>query len=328
MSRGVNVHALPKLLEYHGDMLADAARVSAFARAIQACVRPGAVVLDLGGGTGILSALACRAGAARVYMIEAGPVLAFARELLAANGLDARVVSLAGHSTAVSLPEPVDVIVSETIGVAAFDEGIVGAVLDARRRFARPGAAPAIVPQRLAAWAAPVSDAELHEQLVGRWGAPLSAATGYDLSAVRARASQHLYIRRVAAERLAAPGRAVVGVELAAAEDAYVTGATAFTLERPAAVHGFAVWFEAELAPGVTLSNAPAGAPSHWSHGFLPLPAALEIPAGGALSLELQINDGGLWRWRGGVEGGPGFDQCTAFGAPLDQIWSPSTKPG
>ena len=66
----------------------------------------------------------------------------------------------------------------------------------------------------------------------------------------------------------------------------------------------------------------------HWSHGFLPLSDALRIPAGGSLALDLQVNDGSLWHWRGAVQGGAAFDQCTAFGAPLDQIWSPSTKPG
>jgi protein arginine N-methyltransferase 1 len=323
----VSVHALPRVLEYHGEMLADEARVEAFARAIEARVSPGDVVLDLGGGTGILSALACRAGAARVYMIESGPVLAFARELLAANGLAQRVVTLEGHSTAVSLPEPVDVIVSETIGVAAFDEGILAAVLDARRRFARAGSTPIIVPQSLAAWAAPVTDGQLHERLVGRWGSELSGATGYDLGALRARVAHHMYIRRIAAEALVAPGRALTRVDLASADDVFVEGAVTFSAERAAVVHGFAVWFEAELAPGIALSNAPAGAPSHWSHGFLPVPVPLEIAAGGVLSLDVQINDGGLWRWRGGVEGGARFDQCTAFGAPLDQLWSAGTKP-
>jgi hypothetical protein len=317
----VSVHALPKILEYHGDMLADGVRVGAFARALEARVRPGAIVVDLGGGTGVLSALACRAGAARVYMIEAGPIIGFARELLAGSGLADRVVAIHGASTETTLPEPVDLVVTETIGVAGFDEGILGSVADARRRFARAGVAPGIVPRRLALWAAPLSDGELHEHLVGRWGAPLSHAPGFDTRPVRARAAQHLYIQRVEPERLVAPGREVVAVDLETLERPFVEGEVRFELPRAVTVHGFALWFVAELAPGVVLSNVPGAGPvaevgRHWSHGFLPLPDAVAAHAGDSVELAVQVNDGGLWRWRGRV-GDVAFDQCTAFGAPL-----------
>jgi predicted RNA methylase len=329
----VSVHVLPKVLEYHGDMLADPARVGAFRRAIEARVAPGAVVLDLGGGTGVLSALACRAGARRVYMMEAGPVIDFARELLKANGLAERVVTLHGQSIDSTLPEPIDVIISETIGVAAFDEGILSSVLDARRRFGRPGSPPVVIPGQLAMWAAPVSDPALHERLVGRWGAPLSEATGYDVRTLRARAPHHLYIRRVMREHLVAPGVELARVDLATLAEPFVEGTARFPFERGATVHGLAVWFEAELAPGIVISNAPVleaneDISQHWSHGFLPLSDGLVVGQGETLELTVQVNGGDLWRWCGGVAGGARFDQCTAFGAPLDQIWSPATKPG
>jgi Ribosomal protein L11 methyltransferase (PrmA) len=325
----VNVHAIPKLLEYHGDMLADAERVNAFARALREVVTPGAIVLDLGGGTGILSALACRAGAGRVYMVEEGPILGFAREVLRANGVADRVTCISGLSTESQLPEPVDVIVTETIGVAGLDEGILGFVVDARRRFGRPGASPVVVPGRITLWAAPVSAEDVHERLVARWRRGLA---GLDFGTVATRAANHLYIRRVDAESLVAPGAQLCRVDLLSLDQAFVEGTARFSITRPATVHGFVVWFEAELTDAVRLSNAPTsgagqaelGVGTHWSHGFLPVPVGLAVERGDELELAVQINDGGLWRWRGSANGQSRFDQCTAFGAPLD----PGALPG
>lgn len=308
---------------YHGDMLADAARIDAFGRALQQVVTPGAVVLDLGGGTGVLSALACRAGAGRVYMIEQARILGFARELLHDNGLADRVVCVEGHSTECQLPEPVDVIVTETIGVAGFDEGILGYVIDARRRLGRTsGGGPVAIPRRLALWTAPVSDPDLFDRLVTRWNRKLA---GLNLRALASRAANNIYQCQIEADRLAAGGRELVSVDLGTLEHPFVEGTATFSFARPEMIHGFAVWFEAELADGVTLSNAPDAASTaasnvgqHWWQGFLPLAEDFRVAAGDELTIAVQVNDGGLWRWRGELNGHSRFDQCTAFGAPLD----------
>lgn len=53
-------------LEFHRAFLADDIRNLAYKRALELAVQPGATVLDVGSGTGILSFLAARAGAERV----------------------------------------------------------------------------------------------------------------------------------------------------------------------------------------------------------------------------------------------------------------------
>ncbi|HEX4403459.1 MAG TPA: 50S ribosomal protein L11 methyltransferase [Polyangia bacterium] len=316
----MNVHTIPRILEYHGDMLADAVRVGAFRRALDAVIKPGDVVLDLGAGTGIMSALACRAGASRVYLMEEGPVMAFAEEVLSVNGFGARVVPVRGLSTGSQLPEPVDVIVSETIGVAGFDEGILGYVIDARRRFTRPGqAAPRMIPGTLSLWAAPVTASIVHENCVRRWA---ERPVELDLGPLHRRASNHLYIRRIEPDWLAAPGQELASADLHSVGQTMLQGRARYTFSRATTVHGFAVWFESELAPGIRLSNEPgpfaanANVGDHWSHGFLPVIEPLAIAAGAELTLELDVDDGMLWRWSGGVEGGARFDQCTASGMP------------
>src|SRR5262245_42889107 len=104
------------LLETHRVMLRDAVRNAAFPRAIAAEVTPGAVVLDVGAGTGILSLFAAQACASRVFAVEAGAIAAFARRLVVANDFQDRIVILSGDIRRLSLPSAVDVLVSEWLG--------------------------------------------------------------------------------------------------------------------------------------------------------------------------------------------------------------------
>lgn len=94
------------LLDEFGDMIADKSRFGAYADAIQRAVRPGDVVVDLGCGPGIFALLACRAGAKRVYAIDAGEVIHFARQLAAANGFADRIEFFHGDSRQIELAEP------------------------------------------------------------------------------------------------------------------------------------------------------------------------------------------------------------------------------
>lgn len=302
------MHELPTVVDYHARMLGDRARVEGFERAIAAAVRPGAMVVDLGCGTGILSLLCCRAGARRVYAIEVGPIGRWTAQIVAANGFSDRVQVLRGVSTELALPEKVDVVVSETIGCAAFDEGIVGYVADARRRFLAPGGV--IVPRRLALWAAPVDDGDLHHRLVGRWRQPVGGA---DVSPMHAVAARQLHLAPLSPEQLCAPPQPVVTVDLATAEELFVAGRAEFSLSRDGTVTGFAIGFDAQLGEGIALSNRPPSEAPHWSHGFLALEEPLLGRTGERVVVEIGTRDGHTWRWRGRV-GERVFDLDTLAG--------------
>src|SRR5204863_7107587 len=109
------------ILDEHRQYLSDGTRVTALSAAIERVVKPGAVVVDLGAGTGILGLLACRAGARRVYSIEAGGMIELAREIARANGFEDRIVFVKGLSTQVDLPEKADVLIADQIGRFGFE---------------------------------------------------------------------------------------------------------------------------------------------------------------------------------------------------------------
>src|SRR5262245_57609166 len=103
--------------------------MAAYATAVAEVVRPCDLVLDLGAGTGILGLLACRAGARRVYAVDAGSMIEVAREVCRANGYDDRVTFVKKLSLDAELPERVDVIVADQIGRFGFDAGILSTSL-------------------------------------------------------------------------------------------------------------------------------------------------------------------------------------------------------
>ena len=106
------------MIDEHRTYLSDRARLAAYTAAIQDVVRSGDVVLDLGCGTGILGLLACRSGAARVYAIDSTGMIEVARRLARDNGLTDRIVHLNELSLQARLPERVDVVVCDQMGVS------------------------------------------------------------------------------------------------------------------------------------------------------------------------------------------------------------------
>jgi len=283
--------------------------MTALREATARAVRAGDVVVDLGCGTGILSFLACEAGARRVYAIERehlADVTSFlARHLRYAD----RITVLHDASTSLELPEPADVLLTETIGSAGLDENILGFVIDAKKRLLRDNAT--IVPRRIALVAAPIDAREAYEKHIGCWG---DARIGFDFSPLRVFASNSMLLLHVKDEMHVAEERELVAVDLATVDSTLVDGSGSFVATRDGVVHGFALWFHATLIEGVTLSNRERRSDS-WAQAFFPLEEPVPVTRGTAMSFELQTDDGKSWRWRGAI-GDAAFDQTTWLNRP------------
>eukprot|EP00439_Symbiodinium_sp_Y106_P046792 s5453_g5.t7 len=128
-------------LEEQMTMLQDSVRMQAYRNAIETSVADfrDKVVLDVGCGTGVLAIFAAKAGARKVYAVEASDMASAAKQVVAANGVDKVVEVIRGMVETIELPEKVDVIISEWMGNFLLKESMLDTVLIARDRFLKPG---------------------------------------------------------------------------------------------------------------------------------------------------------------------------------------------
>ncbi len=264
------------------EMMDDRVRLDAYAQAIAETVREGDVVLDLGAGLGILSLLAARAGARRVYAVEMGYAASLARRIVADNGLSGRIEILEAHSLDVELPERADVLVSETLGSFALEESTLAFTIDARRRLLREDAR--MVPRRLQPWLAPVELPGEHAK-ADFW----SEVAGFDFSAARDELLGRMSLADVTPPELMSRPQPFAALDLRTVTRAAVSGRHLFTLRRSGTVHGVAGWFVAELADDIFLSNAPGGPPTHWRQAFFPFREPVSVVAGDVMEVTLAI---------------------------------------
>lgn len=272
-------------IEYHRTLLADRVRNAAFHAALRQTIVAGeSTVADIGAGTGFLGFVAAKLGAARVDLYEAAEIAAVARRLLKHNRM-ARCRVAEVHSTEVTEPDRVDIVVCETLGNYPFEENIIATLNDARARFLKPGGT--MIPRGLVQLAAPVT-AERYWRELAVWD---EVGYGLDFAPAKAMSLNNIYVRWFEAADLLDDASA------AAAWDEIVfdrrnkttrSGKAAWRMSRPTTIHGLALWWRAELAPGVTLSTGPLDPRTHWEQLYLPALAPIRVEAGQTFAASLR----------------------------------------
>ena len=248
----------------HVAMLNDHARTQTFLRAIEAAVRPGDVVVDIGTGTGVLAVAAARAGARHVYAIEATEIGQSAEKVFAANGFADRITLLPGWSSRVVLPERATVLVAEIIGNDPLEENVMEVFADARKRFLAPNAI--VIPSRVRIlcvpiavdrkiWAKYVFSPEATNAWKQRYGidfeslpsSPLNRSITFPIAPHRVRDWPQLSAPIVLAD-----------LDLSGSSHPVVNESAELTIDREGMLGGLLVYFELEVAPGELLSTSPA----------------------------------------------------------------------
>jgi len=289
------------------NMLQDSVRTSTYRQAIVENTTDfnGAAVMDIGAGSGILSFFAAQAGASVVYAVEASSMAETVRVLADGNRQNLgqariEVVNKPVEKVREEVPDKVDVLVSEPIGMFLFNERMIESYLCARDRFLKPGGK--MFPNIGDLCIAPFSDAILHWELQNKnvfWKD--TNFYGLDLSSVAERCtSEHFgqpVVDYVNPEHLVANyvstrfDFATASIE--SLREIHIP--FSFDINQPCLVHGLAGWFDAHFEGSdrtVILSTAPGFPGTHWYQIRFLLETPVAVNAGQKLEgwLDMKAN--------------------------------------
>ncbi|MEM7377316.1 MAG: methyltransferase domain-containing protein [Pseudomonadota bacterium] len=150
---------------YHANMLNDEARMQGFREAITHVVPEGGTVLELGGGTGVLSCFAAQR-ARHVWCVEFNPELvALSQALLRQNLNGDRVEVVLADARTWLPPEPVDVVVCEMLHTGLLREQQAAVLQSFKRRYLEcfGGPLPRFVPEACLQAIQPIEQDFVHE---------------------------------------------------------------------------------------------------------------------------------------------------------------------
>ena len=182
-----------------------------------------------------------------------------------ALGLEKSVVVLSGRIEELTLPEPVDVIVSEWMGCFMLYESMLDSVLYALDRWLKQGGT--MLPQRARMWLAPYRDDEEAEERIAFW----SNVHGIDMSCLapiaQAEQARKPAIEFAMPQNMMSDASCVLDLDLeacAVADCQVVRAGFECRSHVRAEVHAFVGYFDVELSAGQWLSTSPEEEPTHW----------------------------------------------------------------
>lgn len=267
-----------KVIELQRKLLGDTVRNAAFEKALRKAVKKDDTVIDLGSGTGFLGFLASKIGAKNVILIETGEILDISKKLAKRNGIK-NCTFIKKHSTEIrSLPKA-DILISETLGNYALEENIIESVEDGKR-FLKP--AGIIIPGKITQYVCPVVSLKLKGD-IDVW-----PDIGFGLAFDEAReiSLNNMYVKTVLPDDLMPKGTQVWDTIDFAKKNPSIRKKTV-TWKEDALIHGFALWWDCELVPGIHLSTAPDQPLTHWEQIYLPLLESVSLKKGEKITLTL-----------------------------------------
>lgn len=286
-------------LSQQQNMMQDYIRTSTYQSAIlqNANEFKGKVVLDVGAGTGILSYFAVQAGAKKVYAVEASNMSQFAKDLAISNQLSDVVEVVAGKIEEVTLPEKVDIIISEPMGYMLFNERMLESYLHAKK-WLKPGGN--MYPTKGDLYVAPFTDDALFMEHFGKsnfWCQ--TSFYGVDLTNIRQAALQE-YFRQPIVDtfdvRILMAKPVIHSTNFLTTSEEQLQRIEIplqYTILMTGTLHGLAFWFDVAFlgqTNHVYLSTAPQEPLTHWYQVRCLLPNPVFVRAGQKVSGSVTLH--------------------------------------
>ncbi|MEK7591183.1 MAG: methyltransferase domain-containing protein [Patescibacteria group bacterium] len=283
------------MIEFQRKIMGDPVRNKALAEALKHVIVPGkSIVADIGSGTGFLSFLASKLGAKHCYLYEYSGALELSKKIAKENGIK-NCTFIKKHSMHVKNPVQADVVISETLGNFALEEHMLETLMDAKR-FLKPGGA--LIPSSLRQFVCPVIAPRLWKEINVWKDIP------FDLrwTAAEEMTLQNMYVKTVRPEELLSYGTQEWDrMDFQKKEKSIREATVRWTVAGDTAVYGFALFWECELLPGITLSTSPTKPATHWGQIFLPVGNPLKFQQSDEMQLTLRsdtrLKTGVILRW-------------------------------
>lgn len=263
----------------HRMMLADKERCKTYQHAIEAVIRKGNTVLDLGTGSGLLAYFAVQAGAKKVYAIEQTPIIEWAKKICAVNNWQNKIEFIRGNSSDIVLSEKVDVIISELIGLFGLEEDLLKYLVDARNRFLKDKGG-IFLPYNLKLFLAPVTAETIYSEKIDFW----NELYGIKYSPARHQAVNTRHLSILGTNNFLAVPQQIHNLDFytMSEKDIYLKSRCEYKIEsiKDKTMHGLLGWFIAGMAPGIELTTAPGKRPTHWENSFFPIEEPITVKKG------------------------------------------------
>lgn len=262
-------------LSIHKVMIEDQVRTQTYRKAILSNYQLfyNKVVADVGAGTGILSIFCTQAGAQKVYAIEASSVAEEAKKVVECNGLSDKITVIHGKVEDVTLPEKVDIIVSEWMGYMLMYESMLPSVLHARDKWLKQGGL--MFPEEVKLHIAPVSDYEDYDEWV-EFCKDVKNDYKIDMSPLVQTAERQMQaavrVLSVNPITVQAHGSCVASLHLPTVDASSVScveGSFSSSCFGYTNVNGFVIWFTAHFPEDIVLSTSPYEVITHWEQSVM-----------------------------------------------------------
>lgn len=257
------------------------------------------IVLDVGAGTGILSAFCAQAGAKLVYAVEASNLAKVALDVIEENNLTSIVKVINSRIEDFALPisaEKVDIIVSEWMGFYLLHEGMLDSVIYARDKFLKPDGL--LYPTQATIYVAPCTIPSLFND----WNQVDGVKMSVFAKKLREHKSTKPEIMSVKADDLLNEGSVLHWIDLKEVKSNeldLITFKEVVVAKKSGLHQGFCIWFDClfpsdNYSKSIVLSTSPFEPKTHWKQCVIILPEAncedIEINSPIAFSIALKRN--------------------------------------
>jgi len=278
----------------HEEMLKDEVRMRSYRNSIlnNKHLFKDKVVLDVGCGTGIMSMFAAKAGAKKVYGIDASDIAIQAQQIVKDNKLDDVVTIIKGKVEEVEIPGVgkggIDIIVSEWMGYCLLYESMLPTVLFARDKWLVPNGV--ILPDISYIYLVAIEDGDYKEDKINFW----ENVQGFDMSCIRKSALQEPLVDTVDPKQIISSSSKLMTIDTNTVKKEELDFKAPFRLvaTRDDYCHALVAYFDIDFArchKKISFTTGPGGQYTHWKQTVFYLNDVLYIKKGEEIRGEFTL---------------------------------------